>query len=298
MADMPGDFWAGWIAVLTVASLMGLGWLIYGVYFTATRPDEEGGGPVWDDTLREGSHPAPMWWFWLILALLVLSVVYLMLYPGLGSYAGALRWSQSGELETRLVEFETKFGAARRQIAEAPLATLQADAGHMASAERIYSRNCAACHGDAATGQAGHFPDLTDAEWQWGGSAAQIEQSIRGGRLAVMVGWLPVLGEEGVQQVAEYTQSLAGEPAEDHPGRESYVRFCVACHAMDGTGNPLLGAPSLVDDVTLYGNDIEAIRHSVAVGRSGQMPAFGDRLDDTQIRLLVALLAPREPARP
>ena len=26
------------------------------------------------------------------------------------------------------------------------------------------------------------------------------------------------------------------------------------------------------------------------MGRNGQMPAFGERLDDTQIRLLVALL--------
>ena len=33
MGDMPTDFWAGWIATLTITSLIGLGWLIYSVYF-------------------------------------------------------------------------------------------------------------------------------------------------------------------------------------------------------------------------------------------------------------------------
>jgi len=29
---------------------------------------------------------------------------------------------------------------------------------------------------------------------------------------------------------------------------------------------------------------------TIAIGRNGEMPAFGERLDETQIRLLVALL--------
>ena len=28
MADMPTDFWAGWIAVLTIISVLGLCWLV------------------------------------------------------------------------------------------------------------------------------------------------------------------------------------------------------------------------------------------------------------------------------
>ena len=69
------------------------------------------------------------------------------------------------------------------------------------------------------------------------------------------------------------------------------MQFCVACHGPAGAGNALLGAPSLVDDVALYGNDREAIRYSLVNGRYGEMPAFGERLDDTQIRLLVAWLS-------
>jgi cytochrome c oxidase cbb3-type subunit 3 len=97
MADMPSDFWAGWIAVITIVSLLGLAWLVFSIYFAPETEPEDAEGPVWDSNLREGSNPAPMWWFWLILAMMVFSVIYLMLYPGLGSYQGALKWSQGGD---------------------------------------------------------------------------------------------------------------------------------------------------------------------------------------------------------
>ncbi len=292
MADMPSEFWAGWIIVITSISMVGLGWLIYSAYFTPRSPQEDIDDLVWDEDLHEGKRPAPMWWFWLTFALLVFSVVYLMLYPGLGSFAGALQWSQGGRFQDSLVAFENRFGGMRRFIVDARLESLGADPALMASAQRVYDRNCAACHGYDAKGVAGYFPDLTDAEWQWGASASQIEQSIRKGRTAVMVGWLPVLGEEGVEQVADYVKILTDKDArEAHPGRTTYAQYCAVCHGPTGIGNPLLGAPSLIDQVSLYGNDGDAIKHSIAMGRSGQMPAFGKRLDDTQIRLLVALLS-------
>jgi cytochrome c oxidase cbb3-type subunit 3 len=67
---------------------------------------------------------------------------------------------------------------------------------------------------------------------------------------------------------------------------------------MAGTGNNALGAPSLVDDIWLYGDSDAVIQHSIAIGRTGEMPAFGERLDDTQIRLLVALLTRNASPRP
>ena len=292
MSDMPNDFWAGWIVVLTITSLVGLAWLTYSVYFTPKSAEEETGGPVWDGNLREGANPAPMWWFWLLLALLVTSVGYLMLYPGLGSFSGALQWSQGGRLDDSLAAYQARFGDDRQAIATLPLAELREDSTLMRSAQRVYDRNCAVCHGADAKGVAGHFPNLVDDAWQWGGDPAQIEQTIRNGRTAIMVGWAAALGEQGVRDVAAYTKGLAGGVADDHPGKVGYDRFCVACHGADGAGNPLLGAPSLADEVWLYGSDINAIVRSIAEGRNGQMPPFGERLDDTQVRLLVALLTP------
>lgn len=292
MGDMPSDFWSGWIIVITVTSFIGLGWMIFSIYArTEGEHDDLQEETIWDGNLREGSNPAPLWWFWLILALMVFSVFYLMLYPGLGSFKGALQWTQGGRLDASIEAYEREFGGMRRLIAEAQLETLQADPGYMHSAQRIYDRNCAVCHGYDAAGQANLFPNLVDDEWQWGGSPEQIEHSIRNGRLAAMVSWSqPLGGDEGVARVADYVNVIGTDAADGHPGQAQYNMFCVACHGIDGTGNVVFGAPSLVDDVWLYGDSDEAIRHSIAIGRNGVMPAFGERLDETQLRLLVALL--------
>jgi len=290
MADMPTDFWSGWIILLTVVSFAGLGWMLYGVYF-APDSDSPTEHTVWDENLREGSAPAPMWWFWLILAAMIFSVVYLMLYPGLGSYSGALQWSQGGRLNESVALYGIEFDAMRANIAESSVETLHADDQVMASAARVFERNCAACHGSQAQGQAAMFPNLADDDWQWGGSAAQIEQTLRNGRQAVMPVLTSALGDDGVTQIVAYVQALATpQGGTGLPGERLFSMFCSACHGADGRGSQIIGGPNLTDDVWLYGGSEDAIRASIVNGRMGVMPAFGQRLDDAQIRMLAAWL--------
>ena len=45
MAELPSTFWSGWVAVITVASLIGVFWLIYSVYFTTGSKDDRGAQP-------------------------------------------------------------------------------------------------------------------------------------------------------------------------------------------------------------------------------------------------------------
>jgi cytochrome c oxidase cbb3-type subunit 3 len=291
MADMPTDFWSGWIAVITLVSLCALGWLVFSIFFSSDGQDD-GEAHIWDETLEEGSNPPPMWWFWLILSAMVFSVIYLMLYPGLGSFKGVLEWSQGGRLEQSFNTYDERFGPIRREIAALSLDSLQADEPIMASAKRIFDRKCGICHGSDASGQLSRFPDLTDDDWQWGGDPSQIEATIRSGRQATMVGWKAVLGDDGVAEVAHYVRSL-GEEYEAHDvtdGRALYGQFCVACHGATGEGSVPLGAPDLTDGVWLYGGSLEDMEQTIAFGRHGHMPAFGERLDDTQIRMLVAWL--------
>jgi cytochrome c oxidase cbb3-type subunit 3 len=288
MTELPTGFWAGWVVVLTVVSLAFLSWFVYSIFFS--KSDEQHEDLVWDGNLREGSNPAPMWWFWLILSSLVFSLIYLMLYPGLGSYRGVFNWSSGSQVVRSEEAYQAEFGELRRTVANSSLATIHADPKAMASAQGVYDRNCAVCHGYEAQGQANLFPSLVDEEWQWGATPAQIEQTIRSGRIAVMVPWGPVLGEQGVADVTSYVLELSDGTAADHPGKTQYDQFCIACHGPTGDGNPALGAPGLNDNLWLYGNGVEAVTESIANGRRGVMPAFGERLDDTQIRLLVALL--------
>ena len=292
MADLPSGFWSGWIVVVTIASLLTLAWLVLSVYFSADASDAHASEhePVWDEDLREGNSAPPLWWFWLLFGAMIFSVIYLMLYPGLGAFRGMLGWSQHGRLDGSYAEFDQQFEAARTTIVTSSLGDLQGDAELMATAERLFNRNCSACHGEDGGGQANLFPNLMDAEWQWGATPEQIEQSIRMGRNATMPAWLAPLTEQGVEQVAAYVQTLGTAQATTHPGQVQYSQFCAACHGVDGSGNPMLGAPSLSDDNWLYGDSLDAIRLSIAQGRNGHMPAFNEQLDDAQIKLLVALL--------
>lgn len=294
MANMPNDFWSGWIVVLTVFSFVVLTWSIFSIYFSrkARAADEEAEkhDPVWDENLREGHAAPPMWWFWFILGTCVFTVVYLMMYPGLGKFKGAMEWSQDSRVQTSLSNFEEHFADARQAIASSTISELQASESHMLAAEGIFSRNCAVCHGNNAEGQADLFPNLMDDEWQWGGSEEAIEETIRKGRTANMVAWRGVLNGESIQQVADYVHSLGEGAPHGHPGQSTFGQYCASCHGSDGQGNQMMGAPNLANEEWLYGGDLNAIKTSIVRGRNGEMPAFDGRLDDVQIKLLVAWL--------
>ncbi len=293
MADMPTDFWAGWIAVLTIVSLLGLAWLVFSIYFIANK-QEQNESPVWDHTLTEDNNPAPMWWFWMTLGALVITVVYLILYPGLGSFSGTLKWSQHGRLDHSLGRYNEKFSPIRKYILQRPIAEIKKNQAIMESAQRVFVQNCAVCHGVDGKGQALAFPNLKDDDWQWGDTENQIADSIMQGRRAVMVGWQNVIGDKGVEQVKNYVKTLASKTklTSYKEGKEIFNKNCAACHGLLGEGNAALGAPNLADNIWLYGSSDEAITQSIAYGRSGMMPSFSSRLDKTQIRMLTALLLP------
>ena len=291
MAELPSNFWGGWITVITVVSLLGMLWLVLSIYFSKDK-HEESISPVWDSTLREDHHPAPMWWFWMILITLIISVIYLMLYPGLGVFKGALSWSQSGRLDQSTSSYDEKFSKHRKEVLQLSISDLQNESRIMRSAQRIFAQHCAACHGPKGEGQASAFPSLIDGVWQWGGSEAEIEYTLVNGRNAFMNGWQNVLGDQGVSSVADYVKSLSENNSENlnNEGKQIYFKNCVACHGDKGEGNSILGAPKLNDDVWLYGDSDEALFQTIAKGRNGIMPGFGKRLDETQIRILIAWL--------
>ena len=194
MADLPSDFWGGWIVTITVASFIALLWLVIDVYRSGPDKNED---LVWDETLREGAKPAPIWWFWFILALMTISVIYVMLYPGLGQWRGALGWSMGSRIAERHVDYESEFGDVRRSLLRQPLAALAESEAAMTSAWHVFNNHCSSCHGRDAAGQAKTFPDLRDSAWQWGADESQIVATIHSGRQAAMPGWSTVVGQEG-----------------------------------------------------------------------------------------------------
>jgi cytochrome c oxidase cbb3-type subunit 3 len=291
MADLPSGFWAGWILVVTLVSLAAVAWLAWSIYFGRDQKEESEVEPVWDETLAEGHNPPPLWWFWLLFGGMVFSLIYLILFPGLGSNTGLLNWSQGKRMADSYDNFEANFADARAAVVDMDLTQIQGDPTLIDTAGRIYQRECSVCHGPGGVGQANLFPNLQDADWQWGGSPEQLEQTLLGGRRANMIAWQDILSAEIIDDVAGYVITLSEGGDETHPGKATYEQNCAACHGVDGAGNTALGASQLSDDIWLYGGDLDTIRETLLYGRNGQMPAFGERLDDFQIKLLVAWLA-------
>ncbi len=83
------------------------------------------------------------------------------------------------------------------------------------------------------------------------------------GRTGVMPAWQAVIGDEGVDNVAEYVLQLSGRKADAdkaEKGKAIYTANCMACHNPDGSGNQFLGAARLNDNIWLYGKTPSAIR--------------------------------------
>ncbi|PMH46515.1 cytochrome-c oxidase, cbb3-type subunit III [Vibrio sp. 10N.286.49.B3] len=69
---------------------------------------------------------------------------------------------------------------------------------------------CAACHGTDGKGNpAVGAPDLTDRNWLFGDSRADVTETVMNGRSGVMPAWADILGEDKVQLVAAYVWSLS-----------------------------------------------------------------------------------------
>ncbi|MGB0514849.1 MAG: cbb3-type cytochrome c oxidase N-terminal domain-containing protein, partial [Wenzhouxiangellaceae bacterium] len=208
-------FWHWYIIIITVGTLVATVWfLLWTTRMKVASTQEEDGaettGHVWDEDLRELNNPLPRWWLGLFWITVVFSIVYLVLYPGLGRYEGVLGWSQEGQYEQEMATareaFEQRFGG----FAAMSLNELAANPEAVEMGRNLYAHNCSTCHGSDARGAVG-YPNLMDDHWIWGGDAAQIEHSVVQGRRAAMPPWGDALGEEGVTRTAIYVQQLAGQ---------------------------------------------------------------------------------------
>ena len=108
MADFNSPFWSWFIIISTLVSIVGL--FIFTVKVGAKKrvPGEkaESMGHIWDEDLYELNYPAPRWWYLGFLISMFWGVLYLFLYPGLGTFQGYLGWSQVNQYEEEIARAE------------------------------------------------------------------------------------------------------------------------------------------------------------------------------------------------
>ena len=286
--------WSLFVIILTIANILACLWLLRWTSKPRTATEKIGGGAdtghVWDKDLREYNNPLPKWWLWLFYITIAFGLLYLAFYPGLGNFAGLGGWTQAGQYEQERAAVEARAAALLAPLAALPVAELANNEQAMSTAHNLFQQNCAQCHGSDGGGAAG-FPNLRDADWQWGSDADSVVATIAGGRVAAMPPWAAVIGEPGVEDVVAYVQTLGGQQADATKataGQAHFEALCAACHGVDGKGNPLLGAPDLTDTTWLYGGDAATLKQTLMNGRNGQMPAWGDKLGEQRIKLLAA----------
>ena len=291
MADFTNGFWDLFIAVITILSIVGCGLLLLSQSRHTVMPGSDGTtGHVWDEDLTELNTPLPRWWMWLFYITIVFALVYLALYPGLGSYAGKLGWKSSGAYQQELAKANADYGPLFARYAGQSLETVASDPQARAIGERLFLTYCAQCHGSDARGNKG-YPDLTDNDWLHGGAPSIIKATIMKGRTGVMPPMGAALGsDKDIENVAHYVKSLSGMPADPLKVAFGKSRFsaCIACHGAGGVGNPLLGAPNLSDKVWLYGGSADTIMETIRKGRSNSMPSFEQFLGEPKVHVLAA----------
>jgi cytochrome c oxidase cbb3-type subunit 3 len=286
--------WSLFVVILTVVNILACVWLLRWTSRPKSAGEKIGGGAdtghVWDKDLREYNNPLPKWWLWLFYITVVFGLVYLLWFPGLGKFTGMGGWTSDQQYAKESAAAEAKAAAYLAPFKSMTVPQLAADPKAMATARNLFQNNCAQCHGSDGGGAVG-FPNLANADWQWGGDPDSIVATISGGRVAAMPAWLPVIGEQGVDAVVAYVETLSGQQADATlaaSGKTIFETNCAACHGMDGKGMAAVGAPNLTDGVWLYGGDGYTLKATVANGRAGQMPAFGERLGDDRVKLLAA----------
>lgn len=280
-------FWHVFVIVLTVASIAGCLWLLFSQSRGKTGPETT---HVWDDDLTEYNNPLPRWWLNLFVITVVFALGYLVFYPGLGNVVGRFGWTSQGEMQAQLDRITARRQAQFARLEGLSIAQLSDDAGAQALGRSVFINNCAGCHGTDARGAIG-FPDLTDADWLYGGDAEAVLASISRGRNGRMPGWNGVIGVKDLDALVAFLPYWSDPELPAHvreAGLKAYAGTCAGCHGAQGKGVPALGAPDLTDSVWLWGGRGEQIRHSILFGRSNDMPAHAGLISDAETRVVAA----------
>ena len=297
MSDFVNGFWPWYVAAISLVSVLACGLLLYlagkaTVVAHDGQADDNTTGHVWDGNLREYNNPLPRWWLWLFILTIVFALVYLAVFPGLGSYKGLLKWSTEGEHQQDVTQLRAQVAPLYAAFAAQSVEDLAKDKRALAVGERLFMNNCSQCHGSDGGGSKG-FPNLTNANPAWLGErgAAHIVQTVTNGRTGLMPPMgAAVGGEAEMSEVANYVLSLSGSPYNEIKAFSGKSKFatCAACHGVDGKGNKALGAPNLTDDYWLHGWGEAAIVSAIKNGKNNVMPAQSPKLSGEQIHVVAA----------
>ena len=268
-------------------------------------------GHEWDG-IRELNTPLPRWWLWTFYASIAFAVVYWVLYPAwplVTSFThGVLGYTNRGQVAEDVKAIQAQRAVTEAGLDKASVVDIEADKKllglALAHGKAAFAEDCAPCHGSGGQGSKG-YRNLTNEDWLWGGTLADIQTTITHGirapndpdtRSSVM----PAFGKDGIlkpdeiRQVASYVRTLSKfEPeagVDVAAGKKLFGDNCAPCHGDDGKGNTSMGSANLTDGLQLYGADLKDLIQTISYARNSTMPAWSARLDPVTIKALTVFV--------
>src|SRR5690242_15114297 len=238
MTEFTSGFWDVYIAVVTVVSIVACALFLKSQSMRKAPGSVDTTGHTWDEDLAEYNNPLPRWWSWLFYLTIFFSLIYLILYPGLGSWRGTLGWTEVGQYQRENDLAAKQYGPLYEKFARMEIAELSTNPEALAVGQKLFLNNCAQCHASDGGGSRG-FPNLTDRDWLYGGDPSTVYETIANGRNGTMPAFGEAFKAEDVKDVAHYVMSLSGGAADSirvARGRETFKNVCAACHGPEGKG--------------------------------------------------------------
>ena len=263
-------------------------------------------GHEWDG-IEELDTPLPRWWLLTFYVCILISVVYVFLFPAIplanSATRGFLGWSSHGQFESEMAAAAARRAPVAKALADIPIESLPANPQLMAAAieggRAAFKVHCVQCHGSGAAGSKG-YPNLNDDDWLWGGDLATIQTTLTHGirnpdHDETRISQMPVFGEilqpAEINSLVAYVRTISGQQKPDAASARGAALFdanCVVCHGPQGKGMRTVGSPNLTDGIWLYGGDAATLRRTITYSRGGVMPRWNSRLDPVTIKMLAA----------
>jgi len=159
------------------------------------------------DGIRELDNRLPPWWLYGFYVSIFFAAVYLWRYHV--SHTAPLSGEELQIAMAKADEQKAEYLKKSANNVDENTVKVLTDVADIAGGEKVFTQNCAACHGKAGEGVVG--PNLTDDYWLHGGSIKDVFKTVKyGWPEKGMRSWKDDLSPVQIAQVASYIKSIHG----------------------------------------------------------------------------------------
>ncbi|MCF6401825.1 c-type cytochrome [Chitinophaga filiformis] len=159
------------------------------------------------DGIRELNNPTPPWWRWSFYFSMVFAVVYVWRFQI--AHSAPSQVEELAIAEAAAAEAKEEYLKNAANNIDENSVTLLTGADDIAAGQKLFSTNCAACHGPQGQGVVG--PNLTDDYWLHGGQVKAVFSTIKYGVPEKgMKSWKDDFSPKQLAQLTSYIKSIRG----------------------------------------------------------------------------------------